>query len=208
MVRFVNVNLLDNRKLNFTLGKEGFYCLPCRNIEEKNLFLQILTKVSSTSGDILLEKESILKCSDKAYRTKVKSIGVVFSDYKFIEYKNIYENMKYYLELRDIRGDKAEAAIDEALEFFGESEKKYSEIKGLTHEDKVIMGLTRAMLTEPGYLVIDDIHLGTKKEVSAKILKFLEKLSRSKTAILYLSCDTDFLRENSHFMKNISEGVF
>ncbi len=208
MVRFVNVNLSYERKLNFTLGKEGFYCLPCRNIEEKNLFLQILTKVSPTKGDILLEKDSVLRCSDKAYRSKLKELGIVFSDYKFIEYKNIYENLKYYLELRDIRGEEAEKAIDEALEFFGESEKKYSEIKGLTHEEKVVMGLTRAMLTEPKYLIVDDIHVGTRKEISAKILKFLEKLSRSKTSVLYLSCDTEFLSKNSHFMKNVSEGVF
>ena len=207
MVRFVNVNLSENNNLNFALKEDVFSCLPCGTEEEKNLFLQILTKITSTKGDILIGTESILRCKECRYRKKIKELGVVYRDYKFIGYKNVYENLAYYMEIRGYKWDEADKIIDETLEFFGMSEKKHSEIEELSHEGKVILGLARAMLTDPKYLILDDIHIGTKKSIWRKIFLFLQKLSRSKTGILYLTCDDEFVAENSKKLKNISGGT-
>jgi len=203
LVRFVNVNLSEKNNLNFVLKEDVFSCLPCDTQEEKDVFLRTLTKISSTKGDILIGRESILKCRDSVYRRSLKKLGIVYSDYKFISYKNVYENLQYYMQLRDYKEDEAEKTIDEGLEFFGITEKKYSEIKSLTHEEKIILGLTRAMLTEPKYLILDEIHLGTDKEIWEKVFSFLRQLSKNKTGILYVTCDQNFVADNSKYMEYI-----
>jgi len=205
LVRVVNVNLSANNNLNFVLREDGFHCLSCKSKEEKNLFLQIVTKISPTKGDILIGKESIVRCREKVYRAKLKEFGVVYNDYKFISYKNVYENLNYYLKIRGYSSKNAEKAIDETLEFFGIQHRKHSEIEELSHEEKVILGVARAMTTEPKYLILDDIHLATKKEIWKKIFEFLKKLSKSGTGILYLTCDGEFAASKQ--MKNIIEGA-
>lgn len=205
MVRVVNVNLSGNSNLNFVLREDDFHCLPCKSEEEKNLFLQILTKISPTKGDVLIGKESIVRCRERVYRGKLKEFGIVYNDYKFITYKNVYENLSYYLKIRGYSSGDAEKIIDETLDFFGIQDKKHSEIKELSHEEKVILGVARAMTTEPKFLILDDIHLATKKEIWKKIFDFLKKLSKSGTGILYLTCDSEFAA--GKHMKNIIEGA-
>jgi len=205
LVRVVNVNLSGNSNLNFVLREDDFHCLPCKSEEEKNLFLQILTKISPTKGDVLIGKESIVRCRERVYRGKLKEFGIVYNDYKFITYKNVYENLSYYLKIRGYSSGDAEKIIDETLDFFGIQDRKHSEIEELSHEEKVILGVARAMTTEPKFLILDDIHLATKKEIWKRIFDFLKKLSKSGTGILYLTCDSEFAA--GKHMKNIIEGA-
>ncbi len=200
MVRVVNVNISDKNKLNFTLGNEGIHCLLCNNREEQDRFLQILTRISDTKGDVLLGRDSLLKCKESVYREKIKELGVVYRDYKFIEYKNVFNNLNYYLELRGCSPQKREEMIEESLDFFGIKEKKESEINSLTHDEKVVLGLARAMMTEPKYLILDDIHIGVESKMWNKIFTFLKKVSKSGTGILYLTSDEGFKNKNRMMM--------
>lgn len=196
LVRVVNVNISEKNKLNFMLNEKGFHCLLCRDRGEQDRFLQVLTRITDTRGDILLGNESILKCRDNIYRKKLNDLGIVYRDYKFIEYKNVFDNFKYYLEIRGCADGKVEELIEESLDFFGIKEKKISEIHSLTHDEKVVAGLARAMMTEPKYLILDDIHMNTGSEMWTKIFSFLKKVSKSGTGILYLTSDKEFGKNN------------
>lgn len=196
MVRVVNVNISEKNKLNFMLEDKGFHCLQCSNRKEQDHFLQVLTRITSTKGDILIGRESILRCKESIYQAKLKELGVVYSDYKFIEYKNVFENLKYYLEIRGASAGEIDGIIEESLDFFGIKEQKTREINSLNHDEKVVVGLARAMMTDPKYLILDDIHMGMDSKMWEKIYSFLKKLSNSGTGILYLTSDKGFKKDN------------
>ena len=187
------------------LEDKGFHCLMCTDRTAQDHFLQVLTRITSTKGDILIGSVSILKCRESVYQAKLKELGVVYIDYKFIEYKNVFENLKYYLEIRGFSAGEIEETIEEILEFFGIKEQKTREINSLNHNEKVVLGLARAMMTEPKYLILDDIHIGMDYKMWNKIYSFLKKLSKSGTGILYLTSDKGFKKDNK--ITTIIEGA-
>ncbi len=127
MVKFVNVNLNGKTEinLNLNLNRGEFRYLSYEDEAEKNLFLQMLTKVTvPKKGSIIIEGEDFITASKAGYRNILRRFGITYKDYKFISYKTIFENLEYYLNLRGYTPKEVEDISLEVLEFFQLCHKK------------------------------------------------------------------------------------
>ncbi len=207
MFRVVNISLSATKKLNLTLKKGEFQSLFLNRLDEVTNFFQILARIRPTKGDIFIERTSIIKASEEVYKSKLNTLGVVFSDGKFIERKDIYENFKYYLKIRGISGEKAHEMILRTLKRFHLEEKKELLVGELSKKEVILVSLARAILTDPKFIIIDDIHMESDDDFNRKVLDFLDKLKRSGIGILYISSNREFLDNKLKSMKKIAKGA-
>ncbi|ADO83262.1 ATP-binding cassette domain-containing protein [Ilyobacter polytropus] len=207
MVKFVNVNLNGKTEVNLELNKCEFSYLSYKDKNEKNLFLQMLTKVAlPKKGTIIIGGEDFTS-SKAGCKIIIRKLGITYDDYKFISYKTIMENLQYYLNLRDYTDKEASKLSLEVLEFFDLAHKKDEFLENLTQEEKHYFSLARALSSEPSYLVMDDFHRGLDDQTIKKVFLLLEELCKNGLGIMYITNDVTILEKYPKDLNILGEGV-
>ncbi|WP_320047088.1 ATP-binding cassette domain-containing protein [uncultured Ilyobacter sp.] len=207
MVKFVNVNLNGKTEVNLELNKCEFSYLSYKNKDEKNLFLQILTKVAlPKKGAIIIGGEDFTS-SKRGWKIIMRKFGITYYDYKFISYKTIIENLEYYLNLRGYTDEETKKLSLEVLEFFNLTHKRDDFVESLTQEEKHYFSLARALSSEPSYLVMDEFHRGLDEQKIKKVFLLLEELCENGLGIMYITNDNIILKKYPKKLNMLGEGV-
>jgi ABC-type ATPase involved in cell division len=208
LVKFVNVNLNGKTEVNLELNKGEFYYLSYEKENDKNLFLQMLTKVAlPKKGTIIMGGEDFTASSKSGYKIIMRKLGITYKDYKFISYKTIFGNLKYYLYLRGYTDEESTELSLEALEFFSLLHKKDDFIENLTQEEMHYFSLARALSTEPSYIVMEEFHKGLDETNLKKVFLLLEELCKNGLGIMYITNDSTILEKYPKDLNMLGEGV-
>ncbi|WP_319370178.1 ATP-binding cassette domain-containing protein [uncultured Ilyobacter sp.] len=208
MVKFVSVNLNGKTEVNLELNKGEFYYLSYEKKKDKNLFLQMLTKVTlPKKGTIIIGGEDFTASPDSGCKVIMRKLGITYEDHKFISYKTIFENLKYYLNLRRYTDEEAIKLSVEVLKFFRLFHKKDDFIENLTQEEIHYFSLARALSTEPSYLVMEEFHKGLDDTNTKKVFLLLEEFCKNGLGIIYITNDRTIWERYPKDLNMLGEGV-
>lgn len=208
MVKFVSVNLNRKSEVDLNLNVGEFCYLSYEDENKKNLLLQILTKVVvPKNSKVIIDGEDFLNVSRAGYRNMLRRVGVTYGDYKFISSKTIFENLRYYLELRGYTDEEIEGLSQEVLEFFKLDHKKDDFVESLSQKEMHYFSLSRALATEPSYLIMDEFHQGLDEADINKIFLLLSELCNKGIGILYITNDSSIWEKYPRELKILGKGV-
>jgi cell division transport system ATP-binding protein len=208
LVKFVSINLNRKTEVDLNLNSGEFCYLSYENENKKNLLLQIMTKVFvPKNSKVIIEGEDFLGAPKAGYRNLLRRVGITYGDYKFIGCKTIFENLRYYLELRGYTHEEVDSLSNEVLEFFKLDNKKNDFIDNLSQKELHYFSLSRALSTEPSYLILDEFHKGLEEAEIKKIFLLLEELSKKGIGILYITNDSCIWEKYPKELKILGKGV-
>lgn len=190
--RFGDLLVLD--EVSFDVEEGEFLCVVGPTGCGKTTFLNSLTKLyEPTSGEILINNEPV--------DLKKHNVSYIFQEKSTMEWLNVEENVAFGLDIKGIKGEERQRAIDDVLEMVGLSEYRHyypNEISASMLQRVVI---ARAFATRPELLLMDEPYGQLDIELRFKLEDELIKLwKKTGTTIIFI---THNIEEAVYMSENI-----
>ncbi|MEC1157613.1 methionine ABC transporter ATP-binding protein [Cytobacillus horneckiae] len=154
-----------------------------------------------TTGEILVNEQSINTLSQKELRKLRSKIGMIFQSFNLFSSRTVYGNIAYPLKLAGWPKDKIDFRVKELLAFVGleDKEKKFPE--KLSGGQKQRVGIARALATSPDILICDEATSALDPETTEEILNLLKKINNDYKITIML------ITHEMHVIKKICNRV-
>ncbi len=152
----------------------------------------ISTLIHPTSGDVKLSGASVLV--DAAPMRAV--LGVVPQEVALYPELSAQENLEFFGSLYGLRGKELAAAVDDALELVGLSDRRKDVIKKYSGGMKRRINIAAALLHNPEFVIMDEPTVGIDPQSRNHILETVRTLNRERgLTVLY----------TSHYMEEVEQ---
>jgi len=184
--------LFDN--FSFKLYERDFLILLWRSGSGKTTLVKFLIRqLKPPRKTIYFKKEDISRFSDSEVQKYRRNIWVIFQDFKLIDWKTVYENIAYNLEMRGENKEKIEKKVNEVLYKVGLFDKKDVKIPYLSWWEKQRVAIARALVSDPQFIIADE-PTGNLDPLTAKqIVDLLIDLNNQWNTVLFITHDMNLV---------------
>ncbi len=133
-------------------------------------------------------------------------IGIIFQDFKLLQDKTVYENVAFALEVTGSSGRKMKEKVMKALALVGLSHKRNEFPYRISGGEQQKAAIARALVREPFILLADEPTGNIDPEASGDIIKILQEINTSGTAVLMATHDIYLTRKLGGNMVRLEEG--
>ena len=171
--------------------KETFFLTGVSGSGKSTLLALIAGLYKPTSGDIVINNESMTKLSLKfASKFRRENIGIIFQSFNLIPTLSVMDNI-LLPTLPDMidRNDRAK----EMLENLNLSHRKNTLAKFLSGGEQQRVAIIRALINDPAVILADEPTANLDKSLSEKLLEYFSMM-KDKTIII--STHDSFLLES------------
>ncbi len=195
--KFGDLLVLDD--ISFDVHESEFLCVVGPTGCGKTTFLNSVTKLyEPTSGSIFVNGEPV--------DLEKHNVAYIFQEQSTMEWLTVEENVAFGLEIKGIKGEEKQKAVDEVLEIVGLSEyRSYypNEISASMIQRVVI---ARAFATKPELLLMDEPYGQLDIELRFKLEDELLKLWKlTGTTVIFITHNIEeavYLSENILVLTN------
>jgi len=184
--------LFDN--FSFKLYERDFLILLWRSGSGKTTLVKFLIRqLKPPRKTIYFKKEDISRFTDSEVQKYRRNIWVIFQDFKLIDWKTVYENIAYNLEMRGENKEKIEKKVNEVLYKVGLFDKKDVKIPYLSWWEKQRVAIARALVSNPQFIIADE-PTGNLDPLTAKqIVDLLIDLNNQWNTVLFITHDMNLV---------------
>ncbi|KYD10311.1 MAG: ABC transporter ATP-binding protein [Caldibacillus debilis] len=197
--QFKRLKAVDD--VNLHLNKGEIVGLLGPNGAGKSTTISIIsTLMPPTSGEVLLEGESVLQNPGKIR----KIMGVVPQEIALYNDFSARENLHFFGRIYRMSGERLNRKIDEVLEIIGLSERPKDLVKTFSGGMKRRLNIGAALLHDPEFLIMDEPTVGIDPQSRNYILETVKRLNEEKRiTVLYTSHymeEVEFLCDRIYIM--------
>ncbi len=166
--------ILPNHGLVFILGPSG-----CGKSTLLNLIGGLDTP---TSGSLTFNNLKLNDLSNEELDSyRLNKVGFIFQDFNLLDNLNVYDNIKFSL---DIKGIKDNELINNTLNSLEISHLKTRKIKELSGGEKARVGIARCLVKNPSLILADEPTGNLDEENRNNVFNILKKISQEKLVVV------------------------
>ena len=145
----------------------------------KSTLIRCMNRLETpTSGDILIDGESVLTMKGRQLRQLRKKVTMIFQQFNLLMQSTVAKNVRYPLELAHVPRAKADARVKELLEIVGLAEKANAYPAQLSGGQKQRVAIARALASDPEVLLCDEATSALDPMTTQSILSLLQDINR------------------------------
>ncbi len=145
----------------------------------KSTLIRCLNRLETpTSGDILIDGESVLAMNERQLRSLRKKVTMIFQQFNLLMQKTVARNVRYPLELAGVPKARANKRVMELLEIVGLSDKADAYPAQLSGGQKQRVAIARALASDPEVLLCDEATSALDPMTTQSILSLLQDINR------------------------------
>ena len=145
----------------------------------KSTLIRCMNRLETpTSGDIIIDGESVLAMNEKQLRGLRKKVTMIFQQFNLLMQKTVAKNVRYPLELAGVPKAKANQRVKELLEIVGLSDKADNYPGQLSGGQKQRVAIARALALDPEVLLCDEATSALDPMTTQSILSLLQDINR------------------------------
>lgn len=183
---------LQNVSLEVETGE--FIYLKGKSGSGKSTLLKILFGQEKVSkGRVAVSNYNVTLLKNNRMHELRRKMGFVFQDYQLLQYKTVYENIAYVLEVTDHPVDEIKDRVVEALETVGLKHKVFDYPSDCSGGEQQRIAIARAIVHNPIILLADEPTGNLDPYTAYGILKLLHKINQSGTTVIMATHDQSFL---------------
>lgn len=131
-----------------------------------------------TSGDVVIDGQSLTALSEKELLKLRRSIGMIFQGFNLLEQRTVLRNVCFPMEISGIDKKTAKAKAMELLGIVGLQDRADAYPSQLSGGQKQRVAIARALTTDPKYLLCDEATSALDPNTTSQILDLLKKINR------------------------------
>jgi cell division transport system ATP-binding protein len=174
---------LDSVSLEIERGELVFLFGP-NGAGKTTLFKLIILDEKPTSGEIIFDGVSSLKMKAKKIPYLRQKIGIMFQDQKFLEKRELFENLAISLRVLGEREKRVKKKVTETLGWVGLSNKRNSLPEELSDGERQKLSFARAIIRSPLVFLADEPTSGLDSLNSNYILELIRKINSLGTTMM------------------------
>lgn len=202
MLEFIEVNKIYNndvcalKDLSFRVEDGEFiFLIGASGAGKTSIIKMLLREVKPSSGEIIVDNVNIVKLRNRKIPELRKTMGVVFQDFRLLEGKTVFDNIKYPLQILGVSKKEITRRVNEILELVGLSDRASSFPNQLSGGEQQRVCIARALVNRPKYLIADEPTGNLDPNTSEDIMKLLLDVNAKGTTVIVSTHDKDIVNK-------------
>ena len=202
MLEFIEVNKVYKndvcalKDLSFKVEDGEFvFLIGASGAGKTSIIKMLLREIKPTSGEIIVDDVNIVKLRNRKIPQLRKTMGVVFQDFRLLEGKTVFDNIKYPLQILGVSKRVITKRVTEILELVGLSDRANSFPNQLSGGEQQRVCIARALVNKPKYLIADEPTGNLDPNTSEGIMKLLLDVNAKGTTVIVSTHDRDIVNK-------------
>lgn len=198
--KIINGITLDIHEGEFVyfIGKSG--------AGKSSLTKMIYRDIVNTEGTLMVDGTNVTKLKNRNLHLLRRKVGVIFQDYKLLNDRTVYENVKYSLEVTNYPKAKRKDQVLKVLKLVGIYSLRDRYPDELSGGQQQRVAIARAIVDDPKIVVADEPTGNLDPSNALVIMKLLEKINESGTTVVMATHDVGIVNKFSHRVVLIGDG--
>jgi cell division transport system ATP-binding protein len=183
--------------IDFSMNKGEFVYITGSVGSGKSTLLKILyADVREFKGEVNIANFNLSKINENEIPFLRRKLGIIFQDYTMLSDRNIYDNLKFVIEILGITNQKIiRDRISEVLKkvnLEGKEKRMPFELSGGEQQRAAI---ARALLNEPILIIADEPTGNLDEESSENFMNILFDIARGGASVIMATHDNNLIRK-------------
>ncbi len=135
-----------------------------------------------------------------------RKVGMVFQDFELLDDRSVFENVALPLHVIGMSREDVHSKVDGVLDKLGLTDKSHNLPHQLSGGEQQIVSLARAIVKDPIVVLADEPTGNLDPAASFKILKLLEAIQESGTAVLMATHNYNLVKDRNYRFFEIIKG--
>ncbi|MFF2877003.1 methionine ABC transporter ATP-binding protein [Gottfriedia sp. NPDC057991] len=171
------VTAVQNVSLNIEAG-EIFGMIGYSGAGKSTLLRMLNGLESPTSGEVIINGQSISKCSSSQLRKARQKIGMIFQHFNLLWSRTVLENILFPLEIAKVSKKESINRAKELIKLVGLEGRENAYPSELSGGQKQRVGIARALANNPDVLLCDEATSALDPETTDSILALLTNINK------------------------------
>ena len=167
----------------------------------------ILKEINPDRGKIYLYGEDITRLKARKVPKLRQSIGMVFQDFKLLENKTVYQNIKYVMQILGKSSSEIKSTIDTVLDLVNLKDKKNAYPHELSGGEMQRVCIARSMVNKPKLLIADEPTGNLDPVTSMDIANALVRINERGTTVLMITHEKDIVNKLQKRVIQLDKGI-
>jgi len=197
------------KNINYSLKNGDFNYITGAVGSGKSTFLKVLySDIDFQSGEVNVAGYNLsnIKAEDVPFLRR--KLGIIFQDYMMLSDRNIYDNLKFVLEISGITNNKkVKTLISDALKKVNLSGKEKRMPYELSGGEQQRAAIARSLLNNPLLIIADEPTGNLDEESSTNFMNILFEITKTGTAVIMATHDMNLIKKFPAKVYSIDNGV-
>lgn len=214
MLEFVHVDKTYKNKVcalndcNFKIEQGEFVFLIGPSGAGKSTITKLILKeINPDRGKIYLYGEHITRLKARKVPKLRQSIGMVFQDFKLLENKTVYQNIKYVMQILGKSSSEIKSTIDTVLDLVNLKDKKNAYPHELSGGEMQRVCIARSMVNKPKLLIADEPTGNLDPVTSMDIANALVRINERGTTVMMITHEKDIVNKLQKRVIQLDKGI-
>ena len=214
MLEFVHVDKTYKNKVcalndcNFKIEQGEFVFLIGPSGAGKSTITKLILKeINPDRGKIYLYGEDITRLKARKVPKLRQSIGMVFQDFKLLENKTVYQNIKYVMQILGKSSSEIKSTIDTVLDLVNLKDKKNAYPHELSGGEMQRVCIARSMVNKPKLLIADEPTGNLDPVTSMDIANALVRINERGTTVMMITHEKDIANKLQKRVIQLDKGI-
>jgi cell division transport system ATP-binding protein len=199
--------VLALKDVSFHIPKGQFVFLTGHSGAGKSTILRLLIAEEKPShGDVRVSGFSINKLSKKDVPRLRRKLGIVFQDFRLLEYRNVEENVGFALEVTGTRPEQIPSRVIRVLTQVGLASKAKVYPKELSGGEQQRVALARALVNDPAILIADEPTGNLDERATRSIFQLLKEINAGGTVVVMATHNLALVRDTNYRVIELKGG--
>ena len=203
--RFGDLDALRNLNLTIEQGEMAF--LTGHSGAGKSTLLRLLLLLDRpTGGEIRVNGESTRQIRPRSLPGYRRRVGVVVQDHRLLFDRNVHENVALPLVMAGFSPRDTARRVRAALDKVGLLTSEYANPESLSGGEQQRVGIARAVVARPEFLIADEPTGNLDPQLSAEIMALFEAFNQVGVTVLVATHDLPLISRLRHRIITLTSG--
>ena len=196
------------RNVNLTIHDGEIFGVIGYSGAGKSTLVRIINQLEKqTSGDVLIDGESISQLSADKLRQKRTKIGMIFQHFNLLWSRTVQKNIELPLEIAGLSKEQRQSKAEELIKLVGLQGRENAYPSELSGGQKQRVGIARALANDPTILLCDEATSALDPDTTEQILELLIQINKQLgITIVMITHQMEVVQKICHRIAVMSDG--
>jgi cell division transport system ATP-binding protein len=195
------------RDVSFHVPKGQFLFLTGHSGAGKSTILSLISAHDRpSSGDVRVASLSLNTLKQDDIPRLRRRLGIVFQDFRLLEYRNAEENVAFALEVTGAPRTAIPGRVMRVLTQVGLASKARAYPKELSGGEQQRVAIARALVNDPPILLADEPTGNLDERASRSVFQLLRDINASGTSVIMATHNLELVRQTNYRALELKAG--